>query len=213
VVHPAAGHFTGTLVNALLHLCPNLKGIGGEQRPGIVHRLDKDTSGAIVVAKTDRAMMRLTVQFRRRTVRKEYVALVRGYPVPSEQRVETLIGRNRHDRKRMSAQPTGRGRTAITHLRVVRKIGDVSLVRLRIETGETRRPPLPTSDAARRDHLLHTPGHRMRRFVQGAVPAGFQVRPGGIGRRISVIVVMASVQSARQVVRSASESVRMKRSK
>ncbi len=137
VVHPAAGHFTGTLVNALLHRCPNLKGIGGEQRPGIVHRLDKDTSGAIVVAKTDRAMMRLTAQFRRRTILKEYVAIVRGCPVPAKQRVETLIGRNRRDRKRMSAQPTGRGRTAITHLLVVQEIGDVSLVRLRIETGRT----------------------------------------------------------------------------
>jgi 23S rRNA pseudouridine1911/1915/1917 synthase len=137
VVHPAAGHFTGTLVNALLHHCHNLKGIGGEQRPGIVHRLDKDTSGALVVAKTDRAMMRLTAQFRRRTVSKEYVAIVRGCPEPAEQRIETLIGRNQHDRKRMTARPTGRGRTAITLLRVVRQIGGFSLVRLRIETGRT----------------------------------------------------------------------------
>ncbi len=137
VVHPAAGHSTGTLVNALLYRCPGLEGIGGEQRPGIVHRLDKDTSGAIVVAKNDAAMVRLSAQFRNRKVRKEYVAIVRGCPVPPEQRIETPIGRNRHDRMRMSTRPAGKGRTAVTHLRVERSFGNFSLVRLQIETGRT----------------------------------------------------------------------------
>lgn len=137
VVHPAAGHSSGTLVNALLHRCPDLKGIGGEQRPGIVHRLDRDTSGAIVVAKTDAAMARLAAQFHGRRVRKEYLAILRGRMDRHEQRVETTIGRSAHDRKRMSARPAGRGRAAVTHVTVCREFEGFTLARIRIETGRT----------------------------------------------------------------------------
>jgi len=137
VVHPAAGHESGTLVNALLHHCPDLPGIGGERRPGIVHRLDRDTSGAMVVAKTEAAMAQLAAQFRRRAVRKEYLALVHGVPVPPEGVVDTLIGRSRHDRKRMSVRPAGVGRQALSRYRVIASSAGYSLVRVVIETGRT----------------------------------------------------------------------------
>lgn len=148
VVHPAAGHASGTLVNALLHHCKNLAGIGGELRPGIVHRLDKDTSGAMVVAKTDAAMAGLIRQFKAGGVRKEYLAVVHGCPVPPEGTVSTLIGRSRHDRKKMSARPS-RGRPAVTHYAVQEDFGDFSLLRIRIETGRTHQI---------RVHLAHV-GH------------------------------------------------------
>ena len=134
VVHPAAGHAAGTLVNALLHHCGDLGGIGGELRPGIVHRLDKDTSGVMVAAKTGRAMEHLVEQFKNGQVRKVYLALVHG--VPAAGTVETLIGRSRHDRKKMSARP-GRGRRAVTHYEVVEPLGAAALVRVLIETGRT----------------------------------------------------------------------------
>jgi 23S rRNA pseudouridine1911/1915/1917 synthase len=136
VVHPAAGHATGTMVNAILHHCPNLPGIGGERRPGIVHRLDKDTSGVMVVAKSQRAIDDLVRQFQSRDVRKEYVAIVFGHPHHAERRIETLIGRSTHDRKKMSALPAS-GRPAISHYRVEEILGEFSLVRVRIETGRT----------------------------------------------------------------------------
>ena len=101
VVHPAAGHASGTLVNALLAHCPDLAGIGGEKRPGIVHRLDRDTTGVMVVAKNAIAMASLVNQFRRRLVTKEYLALVWGHLNPPAGRAETLIGRNPNDRKKM----------------------------------------------------------------------------------------------------------------
>lgn len=136
VVHPAPGHASGTLVNALLHHCRDLGGIGGEKRPGIVHRLDKDTSGAMVAAKNEVAMAALVDQFKAGTVRKEYLALLRGMPLPTHGTVETLIGRSRTDRKKMSAQPS-RGRASVTHYRVTEVLGDACVVRLRIETGRT----------------------------------------------------------------------------
>lgn len=136
VVHPAAGHERGTLVNALLHHCDDLEGIGGEERPGIVHRLDQDTSGVMVVAKNETAMQRLGNQFRNREVRKEYQTLVWGCPEPPEGRIETRIGRSSGNRKKMSARVPG-GRPAITHYRVVEDYGPVSLLAVRIETGRT----------------------------------------------------------------------------
>lgn len=137
VVHPAPGHASGTLVHALLHHSGDgLRGIGGELRPGIVHRLDKDTSGAMVVAKHDQAMAGLRSQFKDGTVHKEYVALVHGTPVPAAGTVETLIGRSRHDRKKMSARPSS-GRHAVTHYESEESFGAVTLLRLRIETGRT----------------------------------------------------------------------------
>jgi len=117
VVHPAPGHADGTLVNALLHHCDDLAGIGGKQRPGIVHRLDRDTSGVMVVAKTEAAMQGLVAQFQRGTIHKTYQALVHGIPRPSATRIETLIGRCPHDRKRMAVVQKG-GRVAISRYRV-----------------------------------------------------------------------------------------------
>jgi 23S rRNA pseudouridine1911/1915/1917 synthase len=149
VVHPAPGHAGGTLVNALLHHCGDLTGIGGELRPGIVHRLDRDTSGALVVAKNDAALAGLARQFKGRTVRKEYVALVWGCPSRSRGTIRTLVGRNPYNRKKMAARPletpdsrgarprSFSGREAVTHYEVVQRFEGLSLVRVRIETGRT----------------------------------------------------------------------------
>ncbi len=136
VVHPAAGHASGTLVNALLAHCPDLPGINGEKRPGIVHRLDRDTTGVMIVAKTDLAMRALVDAFKKRSVRKEYAALVWGRLTPPAGRVETLIGRSAHDRKKMSASPP-HGRPAITLYETAEVFPDASLLRVRIETGRT----------------------------------------------------------------------------
>ena len=136
VVHPAAGHPSGTLVNALLAHCPDLAGIGGERRPGIVHRLDRDTTGVMVVAKNDPAMHALVDQFRHRQVTKEYLALVWGQLTPPCGRAETLIGRSPHDRKKMSTR-VATGRPAITLYETLRTFAATSLVKVRIETGRT----------------------------------------------------------------------------
>jgi len=136
VVHPAAGHASGTLVNALLHHCHDLAGVGGELRPGIVHRLDKDTSGVMVAAKNDDAMASLVEQFKQGAVRKEYLAIVHGTPRPAAGTVRTLIGRSRHDRKKMSARPA-RGREAVTTYETVEELGHFTLLGVRIETGRT----------------------------------------------------------------------------
>lgn len=136
VVHPGPGHTDGTLVHALLHHCPDLKGIGGEVRPGIVHRLDRDTSGLLVVAKSELAHRRLVEMFKERSVRKEYVAIVFGRPEPERGVIRTLIGRSDSNRQKMSAKAE-HGRMAVTHYEVVESDGRISLVRLRIETGRT----------------------------------------------------------------------------
>ena len=136
VVHPAPGHDDGTLVNALLHHCRDLKGIGGELRPGIVHRLDKDTSGAMVVAKSAKAMMDLAEQFKGRAVKKEYVALVWGKPKPPNGTIKTSIGRSPHDRKKMTARIAG-GRDAVSYYETIESFADATLVRVRIATGRT----------------------------------------------------------------------------
>lgn len=136
VVHPAPGHHSGTLVNALLHHCHDLAGIGGELRPGIVHRLDKDTSGVMVVAKNESAMQLLTQSFKARSVRKHYQALVRGSVTPASGRIEGLIGRDPHHRKRMSAK-VARGRNAITNYCTVETYSEATLLDVEIETGRT----------------------------------------------------------------------------
>ena len=136
VVHPAPGHASGTLVNALLHHCRDLAGIGSELRPGIVHRLDRDTSGLIVVAKTEAAMQSLGRQFRRRSVVKRYAAAVHGLPRPLRGTIDAPIGRSPSDRKRMSTRAR-KGREALTTYRVVAAVGPCSLVRLHIATGRT----------------------------------------------------------------------------
>ena len=139
VTHPAPGHDAGTLVNALLGHCATLSGIGGEQRPGIVHRLDKDTSGCLVVAKNDLAHRGLSAQFAGRTVQKIYLALVRGVPRPPSGTVEQPIGRHPVHRKRMAVVPPPRGRLARTDYRVRRLLpaAEASLVECRLHTGRT----------------------------------------------------------------------------
>ena len=114
VVHPSAGHDTGTLVHAVLAYAPHLEGVGGEQRPGIVHRLDKETSGLILVAKNDRAHRFLQEQFRQREVKKMYLALVDGKPPTPEGKIDAPIARDSVQRKRMAVVPPGRGRNAVT---------------------------------------------------------------------------------------------------
>ncbi len=136
VVHPAPGHATGTLVQALLHHCGDLTGVGGELRPGIVHRLDKDTSGVIVAAKTQDAMTSLTHQFKQREVKKKYLALVKGVPRPASGTIETQIGRSQSHRKKMSTSPRA-GRDSVSHFEVIEAFGDAALVAVRIETGRT----------------------------------------------------------------------------
>jgi 23S rRNA pseudouridine1911/1915/1917 synthase len=136
VVHPAAGNETGTLVNALLHHCTDLAGIGGEKRPGIVHRLDKDTSGVMVIAKTEAAMAALAHQFKEHETDKEYLAIVRGIPQPPRDTIETTIGRHPIHRKKMAANVRN-GRMAVSHYEVIETFHDAALVRVRIETGRT----------------------------------------------------------------------------
>jgi 23S rRNA pseudouridine1911/1915/1917 synthase len=136
VVHPAAGHSGGTLVNALLHHCRDLSGIGGVLRPGIVHRLDKGTSGLMVVAKSDEAHRGLAGQFKRHEVRKTYLALVYGEPKTDAGRIEAAVGRHPTDRKKMSTQ-SRRGRSAVTVWRVRERYGIAALLEVDIETGRT----------------------------------------------------------------------------
>ena len=136
VVHPAAGHPGGTLVNALLHHCRDLSGIGGELRPGIVHRIDKDTSGVLVVAKNDPTHQALARQFKEHTVKRVYLALVFGSPRDDRGTIESTIGRHPVHRQRMSSQAR-RGRRAITRWRVLRRYPGLTLLELRLETGRT----------------------------------------------------------------------------
>ncbi len=140
VVHPAPGHLSGTLVNALLHHCPDLRGIGGVARPGIVHRLDQDTSGVMIVAKTDAAMNVLAGEFASHAnMRKVYLAIVHGRPTPPEGRIQNRIGRCPWDRKKMAVVERG-GKAAVTNYRVMDgtdAAAPLSLVECEIETGRT----------------------------------------------------------------------------
>lgn len=135
VVHPAPGHAADTLVNALLHHCSDLQGIGGELRPGIVHRLDKDTSGVLVVAKNEQAVANLVAQFSSHTVEKEYLALVWGAPKPPAGLIERPIGRHPTHRKKMAI--TEKGRPATTRYETLATGPLAALLRVRIETGRT----------------------------------------------------------------------------
>ena len=134
VVHPAPGHPRGTLANALLAHVPGIS-VGGSQRPGIVHRLDKDTSGLIVAAKTDRGRTALVSQWESRSVEKTYVALVSGLVEDEEAIIEAPIGRDPKNRQRMAVVRTGR--PAVTHFRVVERFADTTLLEVSIETGRT----------------------------------------------------------------------------
>jgi 23S rRNA pseudouridine1911/1915/1917 synthase len=137
VVHPAVGHASGTLVNAILGYDPHIEGIGGEERPGVVHRLDKETSGLILLAKNERAHRWLQDQFRLRKVDKTYLALVDGKPPTPSGRVQAHIGRDPSHRKRMAVVPEGRGREAISEYKTLEKFRDHTLLEIHPLTGRT----------------------------------------------------------------------------
>ncbi|MEM9543883.1 MAG: RluA family pseudouridine synthase [Cyanobacteria bacterium P01_E01_bin.42] len=138
VVHPAPGHDRGTLVHALLYHCQDLAGIGGVERPGIVHRLDKDTTGAIVVAKTDFALQHLQQQIQTKIARREYLGIVCGVPKTAAGTIDAPIGRHLRDRKKMGVVPLERGgRSARTHWQILERLGNYTLMQFRLETGRT----------------------------------------------------------------------------
>ena len=136
VVHPANGNPDGTLVNAIMSICKDsLSGIGGEIRPGIVHRLDKDTSGVLIVAKNDKAHINLSEQIKNHEVEKTYIALVRGVVKENEATINMPIGRSTKDRKKMAVTKTGKN--AVTHFKVLERHGNYTLLEVKIETGRT----------------------------------------------------------------------------
>lgn len=140
VVHPAAGNQSGTLVNALLYHCAGqLSGIGGVARPGIVHRIDKDTSGLLVVAKSTAAHEGLAKQFADHTITRRYLAVCNGFPAPESGTIEGVIGRSSGNRKKMAVldDDSSRGKHAITHYKILKKMNNSSLVECRLETGRT----------------------------------------------------------------------------
>jgi len=138
VVHPAAGNPDGTLVNALLHHCAGrLSGIGGVVRPGIVHRIDKDTSGLLVIAKNDVVHEGLSAQFARHSITRVYLAIVAGVPVPPAGTVDAPLARSSANRKKMAIVAEGRGKRAVTHYRLLKPLRDAALVECRLETGRT----------------------------------------------------------------------------
>ena len=136
VVHPANGNPDGTLVNAIMAICKDsLSGIGGEIRPGIVHRLDKDTSGLLIVAKNDKAHVNMSEQIKNHEVKKTYIALVRGIVKENEATIDMPIGRSRSDRKKMAVDKNGRN--AVTHIKVLKRYDKYTLLEINIETGRT----------------------------------------------------------------------------
>lgn len=138
VVHPACGNLDGTLVNALLHHCHGkLSGIGGVARPGIVHRIDKDTSGLMVAAKNDRAHEGLAKQFAAHSIEREYLAIVHGRPMPVSGTVDAPLGRSSTNRKKMAVVSEGSGKRAVTHYKTVEVLRDATLVACELETGRT----------------------------------------------------------------------------
>ena len=136
VVHPANGNPDGTLVNAIMAICKeSLSGIGGEIRPGIVHRLDKNTSGAIIIAKNDKAHINLSEQLKNHEIKKTYIALVRGVVKENNASINMPIGRSKKDRKKMDVDKNGK--EAITHFKVMKRYKDCTLLEINIETGRT----------------------------------------------------------------------------
>ena len=136
VVHPANGNPDGTLVNAILNICKDsLSGIGGEKRPGIVHRLDKDTSGLLIIAKNDKAHLKMSEQIKNREVTKKYIALVRGIILENEATINMPIARSKKDRKKMAVDKDGK--ESITHFKVLERFDNYTLLELKIDTGRT----------------------------------------------------------------------------
>ncbi len=136
-VHPAPGNKQGTLVNGLLHHCPNLPGINGKLRPGIVHRLDKDTTGCIVIAKTQNALVNLQIQIQKRIAARQYVALVHGVPKGGNGIIIGNIGRHPVDRKKYAVVNDNSGRYACTHWELKERLGKYSLLTFKLDTGRT----------------------------------------------------------------------------
>ncbi len=138
VVHPAAGNADGTLVNALLHHCRgSLSGIGGVERPGIVHRIDKDTSGLIVAAKTDPAHIGLAAQFKRHSIDRRYRAIVAGLPKVPDGTVDAALARSNVNRQKMAIVEGSRGKRAVTHYRLISPLRGAAMIECRLETGRT----------------------------------------------------------------------------
>ncbi len=180
-VHPAPGHPDGTLVNALLAACPDLQGISGTLRPGIVHRLDKDTSGLLVVAKNDRAMRALQSQLKAREVHKTYLALVRGVPTPREGQIEAPIGRSLKDRKKMAVVDNGREST--TRYKVIEELpGGYALLEVEPVTGRTHQIRVHLAAIQRPifgDTLYGQPSPLLGRQFLHAAKLGFGMPLGG----------------------------------
>jgi 23S rRNA pseudouridine1911/1915/1917 synthase len=198
VVHPSPGHDSGTLVHAALGHAPEMEGIGGEERPGIVHRLDKETSGLIVIAKNEQAHRWLQDQFRSRTVEKIYLALVDGKPPTPSGRVEAPIGRNTTHRKLMSVVPLEKGREAVSEYRTLESFPEHTLLEVHPLTGRTHQIRVhmaflgcpitgdtiygkkkPTADLDR--HFLHAyklkiilPGEKEPRVFEATLPSELQ---------------------------------------
>jgi 23S rRNA pseudouridine1911/1915/1917 synthase len=188
VVHPAAGHEGGTLVNALLDHCQDLRGIGGELRPGIVHRIDKDTSGLLVVAKDDATMNALGADFKVHRIKRAYEALVVGRPARTAGTIDTLHGRDPRDRKKFSIR-VKTGKRAITHWRVLEELGPTTRIEAELETGRTHQvrvhcaamgcPLLGDATYGRspRDEAVRAIGKQLGRQALHARTLGF-VHPG-----------------------------------
>lgn len=143
-VHPAVGNFSGTLVNALLYHFKSVSDVGGETRPGIVHRIDKDTSGLLVVAKTNRAHLSLAKQIASKTCKRTYLALVEGVVKNDKGKIDKPIGRSTTDRKKMAINYSGR--PAVTHFKVIDRYKDASLVQFDLETGRTHQIRVHSKD-------------------------------------------------------------------
>jgi len=166
VVHPGAGNYSGTLVNALLHHCEDLAGIGGVLRPGIVHRLDKDTSGLLVVAKNDLSHRGLSEQFKKHTASRKYIGIVFGQLSPEGQ-VDSLIGRHPVHRQKMSTRPR-KGRDARTHWKVMERFPHFCLAEFRLETGRTHQIRVHLSSIGH--PLLGDPTYGGRKGLAGIDP-------------------------------------------